>query len=68
MRNQPGTLAETTAIIARAGANIVNLRLASRDGGFHAFDLSLEVKDVQHLMSILSSLRAADAVVSADRV
>ena len=68
VRNQPGTLAETTAIIARAGANIVNLRLASRDGGFHAFDLSLEVKDVQHLMSILSSLRAADAVVSADRV
>ena len=67
VRNQPGTLAETTALIARAGANIVNVRLASRDGGFHAYDISLEVKDVQHLMSILSSLRASDAVVSADR-
>ncbi len=67
VRNEPGTLSEMTGIIARAGANIVNLRLSSRDGGFHSFDLNLEVKDVQHLMSILSSLRASDAVVSADR-
>jgi GTP diphosphokinase / guanosine-3',5'-bis(diphosphate) 3'-diphosphatase len=68
VRNEPGTLSEMTGIIARAGANIVNLRLSSRDGGFHSFDLNLEVKDVHHLMSILSSLRASDAVVSADRV
>ncbi len=67
VRNEPGTLSEMTGIIARAGANIVNLRLSSRDGGFHSFDLNLEVKDVHHLMSILSSLRASDAVVSADR-
>lgn len=67
-RNQPGMLAEITGIIARAGANIVNLRLATREGGFHGFELDLEVKDVAHLMSILSSLRASDAVVSADRV
>jgi GTP pyrophosphokinase len=66
-RNQPGMLAEITGIIARAGANIVNLRLATREGGFHGFELDLEVKDVAHLMSILSSLRASDAVVSADR-
>jgi GTP pyrophosphokinase len=67
VRNEPGTLSEMTGIIARAGANIVNLRLSSREGGFHAFDMAIEVKDVQHLMSILSSLRASDAVVSADR-
>ncbi len=67
-RNEPGMLAEITGIIARAGANIVNLRLASREGGFHSFELDLEVKDIHHLMSILSSLRASDAVVSADRV
>lgn len=67
VRNEPGTLSEMTGIIARAGANIVNLRLSSREGGFHAFDMAIEVKDVQHLMSIISSLRASDAVVSADR-
>ena len=67
-RNEPGMLAEITALIARARANIVNLRLSSREGGFHAFELDLEVKDVHHVMSILSSLRASDAVVQADRV
>jgi len=65
--NTPGTLAEMAGIIARQGANVVNLRLASREGGFHSFELAIEVKDVHHLMSILSSLRASDSVVSADR-
>ena len=67
-RNEPGMLAEITGIIAKQRANIVNLRLASREGGFHAFELDLEVQDVHHLMSILSSLRASDAVVQADRL
>ena len=67
-RNEPGMLAEITGLIARARANIVNLRLSSREGGFHAFELDLEVQDVHHLMSILSSLRASDAVVQADRI
>ena len=67
-RNQPGMLAEITGIIARAGANIVNLRLSTREGGFHGFEMDLEVQDVAHLMSILSSLRASDAVVTADRL
>ena len=67
IRNEPGTLAELTSIIARQRANIVNLRLASREGGFHAFQLDLEVTDVHHLMSLLSALRASEAVVSADR-
>jgi GTP pyrophosphokinase len=67
-RNEPGMLAEITGVIAKQRANIVNLRLASREGGFHAFELDLEVQDVHHLMSILSSLRASDAVVQADRL
>jgi GTP diphosphokinase / guanosine-3',5'-bis(diphosphate) 3'-diphosphatase len=66
--NEPGTLAEMAGIIARQGANIVNLRLASREGGFHAFDMNLEVRDVHHLMSIVSALRAAEVVVTADRL
>jgi guanosine-3',5'-bis(diphosphate) 3'-pyrophosphohydrolase len=67
VRNEPGTLSEMTGIIARASGNIVNARLSSREGGFHTFELGLEVKDIQHLMRILSALRAADVVVSADR-
>ncbi|MEQ1688859.1 MAG: ACT domain-containing protein, partial [Sphingopyxis sp.] len=67
IRNETGTLAELAGIIARQRANIVNLKLASREGGFHAFQLDLEVTDVHHLMSLLSALRASEAVVSADR-
>ncbi|MEQ1508855.1 MAG: bifunctional (p)ppGpp synthetase/guanosine-3',5'-bis(diphosphate) 3'-pyrophosphohydrolase [Sphingopyxis sp.] len=67
IRNEAGTLAEMANIIARQRTNIVNLKLVSREGGFHSFQLDLEVTDVHHLMSILSSLRASDAVVSADR-
>ena len=53
--------------IARAGANIINLRLASRDGDFHAMLVDVEVKDLTHVMRILSNLRASDVVVSAER-
>lgn len=67
IRNETGALAELAGIIARQRANIVNLKLASREGGFHAFQLDLEVTDVHHLMSLLSALRASEAVVSADR-
>lgn len=67
IRNETGALAELAGIIARQRANIVNLKLASREGGFHAFHLDLEVTDVHHLMSLLSALRASEAVVSADR-
>ncbi len=67
IRDEPGSLAELTAIIARQRANIVNIRLSSREGSFHAFTIDLEVTDVHHLMSILSALRASDSVVSADR-
>ena len=66
--NQPGTLHEMTGLIARQDANIVNLRLQSREGGFHAFEIDLEVRDVPHLMSLLSTLRASETVVSADRI
>ena len=67
LRHEPGTLAEMAAIIARARANIINLRLASRDGDFHAMLVDVEVKDLTHVMRILSNLRASDVVVSAER-
>jgi (p)ppGpp synthase/HD superfamily hydrolase len=49
-------------------ANILNLKLESRDESFHTFRVSLEVSDLHHLTRILATLRAADAVSSAERV
>ena len=67
VRNQPGSLGTMAGIMGGQGANIVNLTLAERDASFHTFDVTLEVGDVSHLMRIIAALRAADAVVSAER-
>ena len=68
VRNEPGSLGAMASILGTQGANIVNLTLAERDRSFHTFQVLIEVHDVQHLMRILAGLRAADAVVEADRM
>lgn len=67
VKNEPGALATIAGIFGQHKANIVNIRLNSRDSQFHGFDVSLEVHDLAHLMRILAALRAADVVVRADR-
>ena len=68
VRNEPGSLGTMASILGTQGANIVNLTLAERDRSFHTFQVLIEVHDVQHLMRILAALRAADAVVEAERM
>lgn len=65
--DEPGTLAEMAGIFASHDANIVTLRMVQREEGFHHFEVAAEVGNLQHLMRILSALRASDAVASADR-
>ncbi len=66
--NEPGTLAEMAGIFASHDANIMSLRMVQREEGFHHFEIAAEVGNLQHLMRILSALRASDAVASADRI
>jgi GTP diphosphokinase / guanosine-3',5'-bis(diphosphate) 3'-diphosphatase len=66
--NEPGTLAEMAGILGANEANIMNLRITAREGDFHTFEVMVEVRDVHHLMRILSALRASDTVVQAERV
>jgi GTP pyrophosphokinase len=65
--NEPGTLAEVATLIAKQHGNVVNLQMSAREGDFHTYDVQLEVEGVQHLMRILSALRASDAVSHAER-
>ena len=67
LHNEPGTLAEVAGLIARQRGNIVNVNTVSREGDFHTYAIQLEVEGAQHLMGILSALRASDAVAQADR-
>lgn len=68
IHNRPGTLGEIAGIFGYHKANIINLRMTARDVEFHTFEIDLEVHDLQHLMRIISALRASDAVATADRV
>ena len=68
IHNRPGTLGEIAGIFGYHKANIINLRMTARDLEFHTFEVDLEVHDLQHLMRIISALRASEAVATADRV
>jgi hypothetical protein len=67
VKNQPGALAAVANIFGVNKANILNLQLVNREGPFHTDIIDLEVADAQHLMRILSALRALDFVAQADR-
>jgi (p)ppGpp synthase/HD superfamily hydrolase len=68
LKNEPGSLAVMSGIFGAHKSNILNLKLANRDGAFHTFQVDLEVHDLHHLVRILAALRAADVVASAERV
>lgn len=67
LRNEPGALGAVATIIGAHRANILGIRLDDRDTTFHTNTIDLEVRDAAHLMKLLASLRAADAVSAAER-
>jgi len=68
VKNEPGTLGVIATIIGQQRANIVNMRLDSRDAAFHTNTIDVEVHDLQHLSRLMTALRAADAVNNVERV
>ena len=68
LKNEAGSLGVAAGILGAHGANIVNLALVHRDSSFHTFHLTIEVRDVQHLMRIIAALRAAEVVSQAERI
>ncbi|WP_019515683.1 RelA/SpoT family protein [Sphingomonas sp. Mn802worker] len=68
VRNEPGMLGSLATIIGQHKANIINIRLDSRDTQFHTNTIDVEVHDAHQLMRLLAALRAADMVNAAERV
>jgi (p)ppGpp synthase/HD superfamily hydrolase len=66
--NEPGALAQVTALLAEQGANIVNLQLKDRDRAHHRYVMEVEVDDLKHLNDLTAGLRALSLVVSAERL
>jgi len=65
--NQQGALASITTIISKSHANIINLKFTNRSESFFDVLIDLEVKNSEHLLSIIASLRSSPIVSSVDR-
>ncbi len=65
--NEPGALAEVTAVIGRDGGNIANLKFTNRSADFFEMLIDIEVGDARQLNNILAALRASRMVNSVER-
>lgn len=65
--NQQGALASITTIISKSHANIINLKFTNRSESFFDVLIDIEVKDADHLQSIIATLRASPIVSNVDR-
>jgi RelA/SpoT family (p)ppGpp synthetase len=67
VKNEPGALGIVATVMGTHKANIINLRLDTRDTVFHTNMIDVEVHDVHQLMRLMAALRAADAVNAVER-
>ena len=68
VRNEPGALGLVASVIGQHKANIIELRLDTRDSRFHTNTIDVEVHDLAQLLRLMAALRAADAVHAVERV
>ncbi|MBR6409380.1 MAG: bifunctional (p)ppGpp synthetase/guanosine-3',5'-bis(diphosphate) 3'-pyrophosphohydrolase, partial [Alphaproteobacteria bacterium] len=67
LANEPGALGDLSNLIAKEGANISNLNIANRLVSYFELLIDIEVKDVEHLNHILSTLKSSKVVHSVSR-
>ncbi|MDC1383392.1 bifunctional (p)ppGpp synthetase/guanosine-3',5'-bis(diphosphate) 3'-pyrophosphohydrolase [Candidatus Puniceispirillum sp.] len=67
LSNEPGALAAVATIIGQQGGNISDIHLTDRSADFFSFKLDLEVKDVEHMRTIIAVLQANNFVESVER-
>jgi len=67
LSNEPGALAAVATIIGQQGGNISDIHLTERNADFFSFKLDLEVKDVEHMRTIIAVLQANNFVERVER-
>jgi GTP pyrophosphokinase len=67
LSNEPGALAAVATIIGQQGGNISNIHLTDRNADFFSFQLDLEVKDVEHMRTVIAVLQANNFVERVER-
>ena len=67
VNNRTGAIGHIGTMMAKYGADIVDLTLDHREVAFSDMCLDVAVRDARHLASVLTGLRASDYVVEARR-
>ena len=65
--NVPGSLGDLSTVIAKNEGNISNLKITNRSSDFFDMLIDIEVRDVNHLTTVIAALRANPAITSVDR-
>ncbi len=67
LSNEPGSLASVATVISQQGGNISNIQLSDRNPDFFHIVLDLEVKDVEHMRTIIAVLQTNKYVETVER-
>ncbi len=62
LSNEPGALGDLSNLIARQDANISNLNIVYRTLSYFEILIDMEVRDVEHLNTIIAALKASKVV------
>jgi GTP pyrophosphokinase/guanosine-3',5'-bis(diphosphate) 3'-pyrophosphohydrolase len=66
--NDAGVLGRVCTVVGEAGANISDLKFVDRKPDFYKIDISVDLSDVEHLVSVLSRLEAEPEVATITRL
>jgi len=67
LKHVSGALASVLSIVAQDQSNVSNIKFSERSADVFRIELDLEVRDVKHLMGVISALRASKYVNNIDR-
>jgi GTP pyrophosphokinase len=65
--NEPGALAALCSVIGQQAGNITHIQLTERDMNFFTFILDIDVKNLEHIHSIIAVLRSNKYIESVER-
>ena len=65
--NEPGALAALCTVVGQQAGNITQIQLTERNLNFFTFILDIDVKNLEHIQSIVSVLRSNKYIESVDR-
>lgn len=68
MHNTAGSLAEVSNVIAKKKINITNIQINSRSVDFFEVVIDIEVKNAEHLESIMSDLRMLKKIIEVKKI